>query len=106
MNTDKLIPLLITKGLQLQNGQKWNYFDEKKPLKADDTKNVTNSDTKKLTERQRVILEMLPIDDTKNVTKKERVNTVMLAARFGVVLLYDPDAISFAIFTSEYSFLG
>ena len=51
-------------------------------IKADDT----NSDTKKLTERQRVILEMLPIDDIENVTKKERVNTVMLAARFGVVL--------------------
>ena len=51
-------------------------------IKADDT----NSDTKKLTERQRVILEMLPIGDIENVTKKERVNTVMLAARFGVVL--------------------
>lgn len=55
-------------------------------IKADDTKNVTNDVTKKLTERQRVILEMLPIGDMENVTKKERVNTVMLAARFGVVL--------------------
>jgi len=55
-------------------------------FKADDTKNVTNDVTKKLTERQRVILEMLPIGDIENVTKKERVNTVMLAARFGVVL--------------------
>ena len=55
-------------------------------IKADGTKNVTNDVTKKLTERQRVILEMLPIGDIENVTKKERVNTVMLAARFGVVL--------------------
>ena len=55
-------------------------------INADDTKNVTNDVTKKLTERQRVILEMLSIGDIENVTKKERVNTVMLAARFGVVL--------------------
>ena len=52
-------------------------------IKAGDTKNVTNDVTKKLTERQRVILEMLPFGDIENVTKNERVTTVLLAGRFG-----------------------
>ena len=52
-------------------------------IKADDTKNVTNDVTKKLTERQRVILEMLPFGDIENVTKNERVTTALLAGRFG-----------------------
>ena len=50
--------------------------------KGDDTKNVTNDVTKKLTERQRVIYEMLPIGDIKNVTKNEEVTTTLLAAEF------------------------
>ena len=52
-------------------------------IKAGDTKNVTNDVTKKLTERQRVILEMLPFGDIENVTKNERVTTALLAGRFG-----------------------
>ena len=39
-------------------------------IKAGDTKNVTNDVTKKLTERQRVILEMLPFGDIENVTRE------------------------------------
>ena len=52
-------------------------------IKAGDTKNVTNDVTKKLTERQRVILEMLPFGDIENVIKNERVTTALLAGRFG-----------------------
>ena len=52
-------------------------------IKADDTNNVTNDVTKKLTERQRVILEMLPFGDIEDVTKNERVTTALLAGRFG-----------------------
>ena len=52
-------------------------------IKAGDTKNVTNDVTQKLTERQRVILEMLPFGDIENVTKNERVTTALLAGRFG-----------------------
>ena len=52
-------------------------------IKAGDTKNVTNDVTKKLTERQRVILEMLPFGDIESVTKNERVTTALLAGRFG-----------------------
>ena len=51
-------------------------------IKADDTKNVTNDDTKKLTERQRVILEMLSVGDIENVTKNQRVSTTLLAGKF------------------------
>ncbi|MBP5675387.1 MAG: hypothetical protein J6W94_00030 [Bacteroidales bacterium] len=35
-----------------------------------------------MTERQRVILEMLPFGDTENVTKKEGVTTASLAIKF------------------------
>lgn len=52
-------------------------------IKAGDTKNVTNDVAKKLSERQRVILEMLPFGDTGNVTKKEGVTTALLAGKFG-----------------------
>ena len=52
-------------------------------IKAGDTKNVTNDVTQKLTERQRVILEMLPFGDIENVIKNERVTTALLAGRFG-----------------------
>ena len=52
-------------------------------IKAGDTQNVTNDVTKKFTERQRVILEMLPFGDIENVTKNERVTTALLAGRFG-----------------------
>lgn len=52
-------------------------------IKAGDTNNVTNDVTKKLTERQRVILEMLPFGDIEDVTKNERVTTALLAGRFG-----------------------
>ncbi|MBO6247695.1 MAG: hypothetical protein J6N54_02655, partial [Bacteroidales bacterium] len=48
-----------------------------------DTKDVTKDVTKKLTERQRVILEMLPIGDIENVTKNERMSTTLLAGKFG-----------------------
>ena len=51
-------------------------------IKADDTKNVTNDDTKKLTDRQRVILEMLSVGDMENVTKNQRVSTTLLAGKF------------------------
>ena len=50
-------------------------------INADDTKNVTNDVTKKLTERQRVILEMLPIGDIENVTE----TTSTLAQKTGVL---------------------
>jgi ATP-dependent DNA helicase RecG len=48
-----------------------------------DTKNVTNDVTKELTERQRLIYEMLPVGDTDNVTKKEDITTAFLAKQFG-----------------------
>lgn len=49
---------------------------------GDDAKNVTNDVTKKLTERQRVICEMLPVSDTDNVTKNEEITTAFLAKHF------------------------
>jgi ATP-dependent DNA helicase RecG len=52
-------------------------------IKSDDTKNVTNDVAKKLSERQKVILEMLPFGDRGNVTKKEGVTTALLAGKFG-----------------------
>ena len=51
-------------------------------VKVGDTGDVTNDVTKKLTERQRLILEALPFGVTKNVTKKDDVITVALASRF------------------------
>lgn len=51
-------------------------------LKVGDTDDVTNDVTKKLTERQRLILEVLPFGVTENVTKKVGVTTVALARQF------------------------
>jgi len=51
-------------------------------IKVGDTDDVTNDVTKKLTERQRLILEVLPFGVTENVTKKVGVTTVALARQF------------------------
>ena len=45
---------------------------------ADDTKNVTKNDTKKLTDRQRVLYESIPFGITDDDTKKEPITTSML----------------------------
>ena len=52
-------------------------------IKAGDTKNVTNDVTKKLTERQRLIYELLPFGITKDDTKNEPITTARLARQFG-----------------------
>jgi len=52
-------------------------------IKADDTKNDTNDDTKKLTERQRLIYELLPFGDTEDDTKNKPITTTKLAEQFG-----------------------
>ena len=51
-------------------------------FKAGDTKNDTNDAPKKLTERQRVILEMIPFGVTDNDTKNDGVTTSRIAKRF------------------------
>ena len=51
-------------------------------FKAGDTKNDTNDAPKKLTERQRVILEMIPFGVTDNDTKNDCVTTSRIAKRF------------------------
>ena len=52
-------------------------------IKADDTKNVTNDVTKKLTERQRLIYESLPFDVIEDDTKSEPITTTKLAKKLG-----------------------
>lgn len=54
-----------------------------KLVKEDDPKGVTKNVTKKLTDRQLLIYEMLPDGDTKNVTKNEEITTMLLALKFG-----------------------
>ena len=51
-------------------------------IKVGDIDNVTDDVTKKLTERQRLILDTLPFGVTENVTKKVGVTTVALARQF------------------------
>lgn len=51
--------------------------------KMDDIKVDTNNVTKKLTERQKLICEMLRFDDIDNVTKKDEFTTTLLSNRFG-----------------------
>ncbi|MBR5175136.1 MAG: putative DNA binding domain-containing protein [Bacteroidales bacterium] len=52
-------------------------------IKAGDTKDVIDYDTKKLTERQRLIYELLPFGITKDDTKNEPITTARLARQFG-----------------------
>lgn len=52
-------------------------------IKAGDTKDFIDYDTKKLTERQRLIYELLPFGITKDDTKKEPITTARLARQFG-----------------------
>jgi ATP-dependent DNA helicase RecG len=52
-------------------------------IKADDTKNVTNDVTKKLTERQRLIYESMPFDVIEDDTKSEPITTTKLAKKLG-----------------------
>jgi predicted HTH transcriptional regulator len=52
-------------------------------IQADDTKNDTNDVTKKLTERQRLIYELLPFDVTEDDTKNKPITTAKLAKQFG-----------------------
>ena len=54
-----------------------------KLVKEDDPKGVTKNVTKKLTDRQLLIYEMLPDGDTENVTKNEEITTMLLALKFG-----------------------
>ena len=52
-------------------------------IKAGDTKDFIDYDTKKLTERQRLIYELLPFGITKDDTKNEPITTARLARQFG-----------------------
>ena len=53
-------------------------------VKGADTKADTNNDTKKITERQRVIYSMLPIGVTEDDTKKEALSSKSIAAKLKV----------------------
>ena len=55
-------------------------------IKENDTKNDTNDDTKKITERQRVIYEMLTIGITEDDTKIAALSSKSIAARLKVSL--------------------
>ena len=52
--------------------------------KGDDTKVDANNDTKKITERQRVICDMLPIGVTEDGTKIEALSSKSIAAKLRV----------------------
>ena len=52
-------------------------------IKAGDTKDFIDYGTKKLTERQRLIYELLPFGITKDDTKNEPITTARLARQFG-----------------------
>ena len=52
-------------------------------IKAGDTKDFIDYDTKKLTDRQRLIYELLPFGITKDDTKNEPITTARLARQFG-----------------------
>ena len=52
-------------------------------IKAGDTKDFIDYDTKKLTERQRLIYELLPFGITKDDTKNGPITTARLARQFG-----------------------
>ena len=52
-------------------------------IKAGDAKDFIDYDTKKLTERQRLIYELLPFGITKDDTKNEPITTARLARQFG-----------------------